>query len=159
PVKEPGRLVQITRLANAGKPGVVSYPIFEYFRDNIKSISGAFAVLQSRPAIQINDTEELVNAEQVSGAYFSVLALEPAAGRLLEPADQELSSTPAAVISYPYWQRRFSGSAEAIGRKFVLRDRIFTIVGVLPPEFEGIYRGRVIDMAVPLGLMIREEQK
>ena len=47
PVREPQRLVQITRLRANGKPGVVSYPLFEYFRDNLKSISGAAAELAS----------------------------------------------------------------------------------------------------------------
>ena len=43
PVKEPDRLVQITRLTPDGRPGDVSYPLFEHFRDNVQSISGAFA--------------------------------------------------------------------------------------------------------------------
>ena len=42
PVREPGRLVQITRLTEAGGPGSVSYPIFEYFRDSLTSVSGVF---------------------------------------------------------------------------------------------------------------------
>src|SRR6266404_5197577 len=41
PVQEPERLVQITRLTPEGKPGVISYPLFQYFRDNLKSISAS----------------------------------------------------------------------------------------------------------------------
>ena len=41
PITAPDRLVQITRTTN-GRPGSVSYPLFEYFRDNVTSISGAF---------------------------------------------------------------------------------------------------------------------
>src|SRR5258707_11979737 len=54
PVKDPGRLVQITRLMPNGKPGVVSYPLFQHFRDNLTSISSAAAELSSDAAIVVD---------------------------------------------------------------------------------------------------------
>jgi hypothetical protein len=78
PVKEPARLVQITRLTPTGKPGVVSYPLFQYFRDNLKSISVAAAQMSSNPAILMDGAEEVVNIEMVSGAHYSLLGMEPA---------------------------------------------------------------------------------
>jgi hypothetical protein len=66
-VKEPERLVMPTRLTEEGKPGVVSYPLFEYFRDNLKSIGSAAAELSSNPAIVMDDSEEQVNGEMASG--------------------------------------------------------------------------------------------
>src|SRR4051794_16449629 len=44
PVADPGRLVQVTRLMSNGLPGAVSFPVFEYFRDNMASISDAFVL-------------------------------------------------------------------------------------------------------------------
>ncbi len=73
PVKDPGRLVQITRLMPNGKPGVVSYPLFQHFRDNLTSISSAAAELSSDAAIVVDGAEEVVSAEFVSGAHYSVL--------------------------------------------------------------------------------------
>src|SRR5262249_6364925 len=143
PVKEPGRLVLIARLLN-GRPGQVSYPLFEYFRDHVESISSAFAQGTSDQAIVIVGEEEFVTADLVSGAYTIVLGIEPAAGRLLEPSDDVLSpSSPAAVISDRYWQRRFGRSPSAIGTSFTLRDRTFTIVGVTPPSYQSARPGRV----------------
>ena len=74
--------MQITRVARRA-PGSVSYPLFEYFRDNVKSISGAFAQATVNLAIVIDGQEEFVTAELVSGDYYTVLGIEPAAGRLL----------------------------------------------------------------------------
>src|SRR6266851_376742 len=54
PVKSPERLVQITRLTPDGKQGVVSYPLFQYFRDNLKSISASAVELSSTPAILLD---------------------------------------------------------------------------------------------------------
>jgi putative ABC transport system permease protein len=54
------------------------------------------------------------------------------------------------VISYSFWQRRFGGAMDAIGRTMVLDDVPFTIVGVTPPAFFGLEVGREFDVAVPL---------
>src|SRR5206468_1032481 len=98
----------------------------------LKSISGAAAQMESNPAIMMDGAEEILSAELVSGAHYSVLGIKPAAGRLLEPADDVISpESPAAVISYRYWQRRFGLSPAAIGKTFIvqIQNRVFTIVG------------------------------
>src|SRR5439155_19375237 len=82
PVKEPNRLVQLTRML-AGRPGNVSYPLFEYFRDNVKSISGAFVQGTADQAIAIDGEDEFVAVDLISGEYSRVLGIEPAVGRLL----------------------------------------------------------------------------
>src|SRR5947208_14244789 len=164
PVKAPDRLVQITRLissgAEQGRPGVVSYPLFEYFRDNVTSISGAFAQWRSDRAIVIDGEDEFVMADLVSGGYFTVLGIDPAVGRLLGPGDDMLSPpAPAAVITDRYWQQRFGRSPSAIGTTFTARDRTFTIVGVTPPSYEGATQGRVPDLMLPLLMMMSDVQR
>jgi putative ABC transport system permease protein len=149
PVRAPHRLVQITRLLE-GHPGQVSYPLFEQFRDQVKSISGAFANASVTEAAVIDGQEDFVTAELVTAGYYQVLGLEPAAGRLLGPADLQLSSTPGVVISDGYWQRRFGRSPTALGKTITLRDRAFTIVGVTPPSFLGVRPGQPPDLTVPL---------
>jgi predicted permease len=159
PVREPDRLVQITRLLD-GRPGLVSYPLFEYFRDSVKSISSAFAQWTSTPAIVIDGQDEFVTADLVSGTYNAVLGIEPAAGRLLEPSDDVPSpSSPAAVITDRYWLRHFARSPSAIGKTFTIRDRIFTIVGVMPPSYQSARRGQAPDLMVPLLTMMNDVQR
>jgi len=159
PVKEPDRLVQIARLLD-GRPGLVSYPLFEHFRDNVKSISSAFAQGTSDQAIVIDGEDEFVTADLVSGGYFIVLGIEPAAGRLLGPGDDVLSpSSPAAVISDRYWQRRFGRSPSAIGKSFTIRDRTFTIVGVTPPSYQSARPGRAPDLMLPLLTLMSDVQR
>jgi putative ABC transport system permease protein len=158
PVKEPERLLHITRLMPDGRPGVLSYRLFEYFRDNMTSIAGALAQSGGDQAISIDGDEEFVTAELVSGAYYSVLGIEPAAGRLLEPSDDVLSpSSLAVVISDGYWRRRFDRSPSAIGKVVTIRDRLFTIAGVTPPSFQSARAGHMPDIALPLVPMMSEE--
>jgi predicted permease len=158
PVKEPHRLVQINRLSPEGRPQALSYRLFEYFRDNMTSISGAFAHSGGDQAIAIDGEEDFVAAELVSGDYYTQLGIEAAAGRLLGPADNVLSpSSPAAVISDRYWLRRFDRSLSAIGKPVTIRGRIFTIVGVTPGSFQSARAGYVADIALPLVPMMSEE--
>jgi predicted permease len=168
PVKDPGRLVQTTRLRPNGKPADVSYPLFQYFRDNMKSISGAAAEMESNPTIEIDGSEELVKAELVSGDHYSVLGITPCAGRLLERADDIISpAAPAAVISYQYWRRRFALNPAAIGKRITLQvqrgaggeSESFTIVGVTPPNYEGTRLGTDPDITLPLVMMLNDEQR
>jgi MacB-like periplasmic core domain len=159
PVTEPDRLVQITRVLN-GRPGQVSYPLFESFRDNITSISSAFAQQSTTQTVVIDGTEDLVAADLVSGSYFTVLGIEPAVGRLLTPADDaQTPSMPVAVITDRYWQRRFGRSPSAIGTPLTIRDRIVTIVGVTPPSFHGTRAGSPPDLILPLHVMMSDAQR
>jgi putative ABC transport system permease protein len=158
PVKEPDRLIQITRARSDGRPAQVSYPVFESFRDHITSITDAFVQMSRTQTIDIGDEE--VRADIVSGTYFTMLGLEPAAGRLLVPADDVLSpAVPAAVISDGYWQRRFGSNPSAIGTTLTIRNRVFTIVGVTPPRFRGTITGSPPDLILPLLPMMTDVQR
>src|SRR5439155_15329834 len=152
-------LVQIARVQD-GRPYLVSFRLFEHFRDNLHAVSSAFAQATTEQAIVIDGEDEFVTADLVSGAYYLVLAIEPAAGRLLGPGDDVPSpSLPAAVISDRYWQRRFGRSPSAVGKSFTIRDRTFTIVGVMPPSYEGARAGRAADLVLPLLMMMSDVQR
>jgi len=162
PVHDPGRLVQIARLASDGTPVSISYPLFETFRDNLKSISGAAAQMESNPAILIDGAEEVVTAELVSGNHFGLLGVEPAAGWLLEPADDVVAAeSPAAVISYRFWRERFGLNPAVIGKTFTLQiqNRVFRIAGVTPAGYHGTRLGRDPDITLPFTMIMRPEQR
>src|SRR5260370_9422823 len=160
PVQEPKRLVQITRLTPDGKPGVISYPLFQYFRDNLKSISTSAVEMSSTPAILLDGAEEVVDAEMVSGAHYSLLGLEPAAGRLPDATDDVIAPPcPAAVIGYRYWQRRFGLNPAAIGKTFTLQNNVVTIVCVTPPRYPGTRPGRDPDITLPLYMMSENSRR
>ena len=55
------------------------------------------------------------------------------------------------MISHRYWQRRFGGDPNVVGRMVELQGRAFTVVGVTPPEFFGTQPGRYVDVTTPLG--------
>ncbi len=86
----------------------------------------------------------------VSGNYFRVLGLRPAAGRFLEPREvARAGSDPVVVISHDYWQTRFGGSPSAVGQRLRVNDHELTIVGVTPEGFQGTIMGLQFDLWVP----------
>jgi predicted permease len=145
PVAQPDELVF---LQTTGRSAAPPYPYFERLRDEI-SFAGIAAFATDELRITVDGTPEQVFGQVASGTYFDVLALTPAAGRLMTRGDEQMDP-PVAVIGYGYWQRRFGGDPGAIGRTLSFGDRIFTIVGVTPPEFRGLDPGRQVDVTLPI---------
>ncbi len=75
-------------------------------------------------------------AAWVTGDFFSVLGVEPARGRTLRPSDDVLGAAPVMVISYGFWQRQFGGDLSALGQALDWNGKSYTIVGILPRDFE-----------------------
>jgi putative ABC transport system permease protein len=147
PVKEPHRLVMIDR-------GSWTNPIWEAIRDREQPFDGATAWSPTRFNLAAGGPTELVDGVWVSGRFFDVLGTPAILGRTFAPEDDRRGGAPdgpVAVISYSFWQRRFGGSADVIGKPLMVERVSYTIVGVTPPEFFGAEVGRKFDVAIPLG--------
>ncbi len=151
PVRAPEQLVDVTRLTTRGARHSFSYPAYLNFRDHSDAFEGVIATYNTGLSMSVGSDTERVRGEVVSGNYFSVLGVNPAAGRLLTPGDDTPSAPPAAVISYPFWQRRFGGDAGIVGKTVYLSRRPFTIVGVVERDFHGTVLGVTPDVRVAMG--------
>jgi len=97
---------------------------------------------------------DIVDGLIASGSYFDVLGVAPMLGRTFSDDDDRDgggSHGPVAVLGHAFWQQRFNGTAEVIGRTLLVERVPFTIVGVMPPDFFGVEVGRRFDVAVPIG--------
>jgi len=154
PVENPAQLYFVKYSGDAGVGIAPPYPYFERVQVQTKSFSGVAAFAGPGDLkVRMNGTIERAYGARVSGDFFSVLGLQPAAGRLLTPADQKLDPA-AAVISYDYWQKRFGGAASAVGTTFVLDATQFTIVGVMPRGYKGLQPGATSDYVLPMTTML-----
>ena len=80
---------------------------------------------------------ERLQALFVSADLFPMLGAAPAAGRLFLPSeDRRTQPSPAVVISHALWQRRFGGRPGAVGQSLALDNGVYTVIGVLPPDFQ-----------------------
>jgi predicted permease len=78
---------------------------------------------------------EYVEGARVSSSLFPLLGAQPVLGRVLTEAEDEKGAAPVVLLSYGFWQRRFGGARDVLGRTLTLNDNNFTIVGVVGPEF------------------------
>jgi len=159
-VQDPEQLVLLT-IADRGISGAsFSYPLYEQFRDRTHSLSGIIASGGiDRLRVDLNESGavgqiEFVQAENVSGNFFSVLGINTIRGRALTAEDDRAGNPHSvAVISYEFWQRRFGLDPAVVGKNIILKDVPFTIIGVAPPGFSGFEVGRSSDLWIPLQMM------
>ena len=149
PVVNPHDLVVLRQRTQAG---ATIFPFTSAAATDLDEERSALSgVAAFRPAAgtqaAVNGEAELALTQAVSGNYHAVLGVRAVVGRTLTVQDRE----PLAVISHRYWQRRFGGDPNVVGRVIELQGRTFTIVGVTPPEFFGTQPGRAVDVTTPLG--------
>jgi putative ABC transport system permease protein len=82
------------------------------------------------------DRPERIPGAIVTQNLFSVLRVAPAVGRSFLPEDAEPGRERVAVLSDSLWQRRFGGNQNVIGQKLLLNNEVFSVIGVMPPEFQ-----------------------
>ena len=73
----------------------------------------------------------------VSGNYFRVFGLTPAAGRFFADADDEKGAAITAVMSFDAWQQDYAGDASVVGSTFYMNTKPVTIIGIAPKGFYG----------------------
>jgi macrolide transport system ATP-binding/permease protein len=73
----------------------------------------------------------------VSGNYFRVFGLSPAAGRLFSDTDDQKGAPIVAVMSYDAWQQDYAGDPSVVGTALYINTKPATIIGVAPKGFYG----------------------
>ena len=152
PVDAPGQLVLLGN--ETGRRPHWTNPIWEQVRDRSELFDGAFAVSSARFNLAARGESNFVDGLWASGKMFDVLGVAAIRGRTFTEQDDRPGGGPdgpVAVISYGFWQERFGGAADAIGRSLVVERVPFTIIGVAPPHFFGVDVGRTFDVALPIG--------
>jgi predicted permease len=148
PVKEPQKLLQISK---TGDFDTMSYPAVKLLSEqteifsNVAGFNG-YWVFPVGPAGAIRN----VPGALVTGSYFETLGLNPAAGRLLTPDDDQPGAPLAAVITDGYWERAFGRRPTVVGETIRVNGRAVTIVGVSPPGFTGANVGSRADLMMPV---------
>jgi MacB-like protein len=82
-----------------------------------------------------------------------VVTLALAMGRLFHSGDDKPGAEQTVVLSHGYWQRRFAGRPDVVGRSMTIENAPHTVIGVLSPEFPlsgSMFAGAAIDMYLPL---------
>lgn len=136
--------------------GAVSIPDFHDLRTTQTSFDRISASTGFQTSATLASTTEVVSAEAVDGHYFPTLGVGAAAGRTIQPSDDEQAAA-VVVISDALWRRRFASDHGIVGRTIRLAGRPYEVIGVTSPAFGGV-NGRVpgTRLWVPLSTHIAE---
>lgn len=165
PVKDPDQLVMLYQEGshNGSNMGdrMHSYPLYQDLQQKAEPFSEVLCRRLVSTSISVGNQTERVDAEMVSGNYFTMLGVKPALGRLLNSAedDRVYSGHPVVVLSYDYWVNRFARDPKVVGQKILVNNYPMTIVGVSAAGFYGLDPAHSPQIRVPIlmkGAMVPE---
>ena len=157
PIQDPEHVVLLAGRGRhyGGNNGrnALSYPMYQDLRDRNQVFSAMMCRYDLSFAVAAGSETEVVNGELVSGNYFPLLGIYPAAGRLFTAADDlHAGAHPYAVLSYTWWKTRFAGDPHIVGQTIRVNNFPLTIVGVAQPGFAGVEPGLPAFVFVPMAM-------
>jgi predicted permease len=156
PVKEPERLVMLFQQGphNGSNMGtrMHSYPIYQDFQQRAEPLAEVLCRRLVAASVSIDNQTERVQAEMVSGNYFTMLGVKPAIGRVFNSKedDQVYQGHPVVVLGYDYWVNRFARDPGVVGKKILVNNYPMTIVGVSAAGFAGLDPAQAPQIRVPV---------
>jgi len=117
---------------------------------------GGAAGGQSGPdGMTVDGTTRPVQTFFVADDFFSLLGLQPAMGRFFAPGEGDAAGkSPVVVLAWEYWQSRFHGDQQIIGRSVAINGHAVTIIGVAPKGFAGPTPALHMQAYLPLGMLV-----
>ena len=156
PVSRPDELVMLYQQAsNMGSnmgSRMHSYPLYQDLQQKAEPLSEVLCRRLFDASVSVDNQTERVEAEMVSGNFFSMLGVKAAAGRVFNPDedDRVYQGHPVTVLSHGYWMSRFAGDPNVVGKKILVNNYPMTIVGVSAEGFAGLDPARSPQLRVPI---------
>ncbi len=152
-VADAPRVLLVEPHAPTGSSPGGSWTEYRDLKSRLRAFPDLFAFRMVPLSVGESGRPERAHALFVSGNYFSALGLRPALGRFLRADEVEVAgASPVVVVSYAYWQSHLGGAPSAVGAPLRVNDRLLTIVGVAPEQFQGTIIALAFDLWLPATL-------
>jgi hypothetical protein len=132
PYPNPSRLAILYENSPKFEEMSVSYPNFLDWQRQQRSFSRLAIYREESFNLSVRSGTEVVQARMVSAGFFRILGVSPLLGREFTAQDNHLGAAPAAILGYSFWQRRYGGNPEIVGRSITMNDQNYDVIGVLP---------------------------
>jgi predicted permease len=139
PYANPGRLVQLFQ-SSPQSPHEPHHSPANFLDYQERGGFEYLAALNDKPfnLAEPGQPAERVRGLQVSADLFPMFGVQPALGRWFTPEEDRPGRNHVVMLDYGFWQRRFSGATNIIGRMIRLDGEAVTVVGVMPAQFHDI---------------------
>jgi len=156
PVTRPDELVMLYQQGNhmGSNMGsrMHSYPLYQDLQQKAEPLAEVICRRIVPASVSLDNSTERIDAEMVSGNYFTMLGVKPAIGRVFnsEEDDRTYQGHPVVVLGYDYWVVRFGRDPGVVGRTIRVNDYPMTIVGVSAEGFAGLDPVQSPQIRVPI---------
>ena len=151
--EQPEELVQVYRQWPGMDFGSVSIPHYQDLRDRTGDVFESFAAYNfATMSLSVDDRSERLMGMLVSANFFQTYGVRPVLGRAFLPVEESVGpgAHPVAILGHGFWQTRFGGQPDVIGRTVNLNGHTFEVVGVAPASFKGPVNFADIPLYVPI---------
>src|SRR6185503_1630021 len=143
PYLDAQRLVMVWEVTPEGRhQNTTSRANFRGWREQTTSFEGMAAFTDQRLNLTGAGEAEEVSVQFATPSLFHVLGVQPILGRDMKEEDGDKDAPPIAILSNGFWQRRFSGDPQIVGKPILLNGTPFTVVGVMPAGFQWHIKSR-----------------
>ncbi|HEX6717262.1 MAG TPA: ABC transporter permease [Pyrinomonadaceae bacterium] len=137
PYRDAERIMMLWEVTPEGRhQNTTSRANYRSWRDQSSSYQNIAAFTDQRLNLTGTGEPEELSVQFATPDLFKVLGVDPILGRTFLPEDDKDGRSPVAVLSYSLWQRRFGGDRNIIGQQIRLNAVKFTVIGVMPPNFQ-----------------------
>ena len=142
PYAEPDRIVMLwERMRRRDSCSTVAPANFVDWRSASRSFSDMAASVPVSAGTSVSSLADRAKPARLAGAtvssnFFSVLGVRFALGRNFLPEEDRPGQNRVAILSHRVWQERFGAKRDIAGSRVTLNDNSYTVVGVLPADFQ-----------------------
>jgi predicted permease len=152
PYPEPERLVTLHESKPNFETGSISFLNFQDWRKENTTFSKMGISRGYSFSLTGAGEPEQVRCEFLSTDFLPMLGVKPVLGRLFDEGEDDFGRSPIVLISAEFWNRKFGAAQDVIGKGLTLDGRSYTIVGVVPANFNlQIGNFRASELYVPIG--------
>jgi predicted permease len=148
PLRHPEQLIALERTSGQGANIYFAYSEYLALKQapslpRLEAVGGTPATIAAR------NEQDFFAIDLVTGGYFDLLGLKPILGRLIT-TDDERANAPVVVLSQDIWEKFFAADPTVVGQVVAIHGASFTVIGVLPRAYHGMYFAGHFSAAVPI---------
>ncbi len=137
PYRDASRLMWVTTFLPRTGQNIVVHPDYFGWRQQNHVFEDMAAYSPDREDTLTGAGESVrLSSTLVTHSFFRVLGVEPRLGREFSQAEDRPKGPRVAILSDALWKQRFDADRNIVGRVIALDGDAYTVVGVMPPEFE-----------------------
>ncbi len=147
--KDPDRLVLVGTTGQADSSSNITFRNFQDMQRSLHSFAELGAYSSVPVAVQTDAGAQMLVAPSVTANFFKVLGAEPLMGRSFQKGDDDPGAN-VAIVSSPFWRDTLHSDKNVLGSKIKIGGDLYTIVGVMPSQFQFPLRTQTLWTALQL---------